>query len=206
MAVFSSRVLESAVEELSRLPGIGRRTALRLSLHLLKQEPADVEALGNAIIRLRTNTRYCRSCYNISDTEYCHICSDPGRNKGILCVVEDLRDVMAIENTGQYHGLYHVLGGVISPMEGIGPDDLNIQPLLSRLTAGDISEIIMALPATIEGDTSCFYIFRQIGDPNIKVTTIARGISIGDDLEYADEATLGRSIINRTIYEDSLNR
>ena len=201
MENFSSKLLQTAVEEFSKLPGIGRKTSLRLVLHLLRQDKQDVDFFTQAISRLREEVVYCKSCHNISDREVCDICSSPRREKSLICVVEDLRDVIAIENTGQYHGLYHVLGGIISPMDGIGPDDLNIQTLIERVKNNEIKEVILALSTTMEGDTTNFYIYRKIQDQNIKISTIARGIAIGDELEYADEVTLGRSIMNRTPYQ-----
>ena len=204
---FNSRILEDAVNEFAKLPGIGRRTALRLVLHMLKQSPEEVDKFGNTFIRLRKEIRYCRECHNITDQEVCSICSDHKRDKSLLCVVEDVRDVIAIENTNQYHGRYHVLGGIISPMDGIGPGDLNIETLLKRLVSDDIKEIIIALSATMEGDTTVFYLFKKIHQlerKDIRFSTIARGVSVGDELEYADEVTLGRSIINRTPYENSI--
>ncbi len=201
MNTYSSKLLEDAVNELSRLPGIGRKSALRLALHLLKQDNAQVERFGNSIIKMRNEIIYCNRCHNISDSETCEICASPKRDQNTICVVEDIRDVMAIENTSQYLGLYHVLGGIISPMDGIGPHDLNISSLVERVRNGNIKEVVMALSTTIEGDTTNFYIYKQLKDFNIEITTIARGISIGDELEYADEVTLGRSIINRTPYQ-----
>ncbi len=204
---FNSRILEDAVNEFAGLPGIGRRTALRLVLHLLKQSPQEVEKFGNTFIRLRKEIRYCRECSNITEQEVCSICSNHKRDPSLLCVVEDVRDVIAIENTNQYHGRYHVLGGIISPMDGVGPSDLNIEALLNRLVSQDVKEIIIALSATMEGDTTVFYLFKKINQldrKDIRFSTIARGVSIGDDLEYADEVTLGRSIVNRTPYENSL--
>lgn len=204
MKSYASKLLENAVEELSRLPGIGRKTALRLALHLLGEEANVTESLGKALVKMRNEVIYCRVCHNISDHEVCEICRNPRRNGAVICVVEDVRDVMAIENTSQYSGVYHVLGGVISPMDGIGPNDLTIQKLIGRVKAGGIAEVIFALPATIEGDTTNYYIFKQIGDAGVLVTTIARGVSVGDELEYADEITLGRSIISRLPYENSM--
>ncbi len=205
MNSYSSKLVENAVNELARLPGIGRKTALRLTLHILKKDTVQAEALGNAIIMMKNEIMYCSVCHNISDTEVCEICSNPKRDKQTVCVVEDIRDMMAIENTGQYTGVYHVLGGIISPMDGIGPGDLNIESLVNRVSSGEIKEVIMALSTTIEGDTTNFYIFKRLKDFNIEVTTIARGIAIGDELEYADEITLGRSILNRMPYEKTLD-
>lgn len=198
MNVYSSRLLESAVNELARLPGIGRKTALRLALHLLKQEEIAVENFSKAIIQLRKEIRFCEQCHNISDGELCEICRDPKREQGLLCVVEDVRDVLAVENTNQYTGLYHVLNGIISPMEGIGPSDLTMESLVRKVLAGGIEEVILALPTTIEGDTTNYYIYKQLQDSGVVISAIARGIAIGDELEYTDEVTLGRSILNRT--------
>lgn len=205
MNPFPSRLLENAVSELAKLPGIGRKTALRLALHLLKQDASEVEAFGKSVIKLRNEIIYCRDCHNISDAEICPICDSPKRDHSIVCVIENIRDVMAIENTSQFNGCYHVLGGIISPMDGIGPDELNIEDLIDRAGAGTISEIILALPATIEGDTTNFYIYKRLKESGVRVSTIARGISIGDELEYTDEITLGRSIVNRTPYENLLS-
>ena len=188
------------MNELAKLPGIGRKTALRMALHLLKRNLADVEALGTSVIRMRSEIIYCAECRNISDQQLCAICANPRRDRSVICVVEDIRDVMAIENTGQYSGVYHVLGGIISPMNGIGPNELHIDTLINRLPGG-VKEIILALPTTIEGDTTNFYLFRKLAGFNLVLTTIARGISIGDELEHTDEVTLGRSILNRTPYE-----
>lgn len=205
MNTYSSKLLEKAVDELSKLPGIGRKTALRLALHLLRGDRTDVELLSESLLKMRNEIAHCRVCHNISDHEVCDICSNHRRNHSVVCVVEDIRDVMAIENTSQYNGLYHVLGGIISPMDGIGPGDLTIDQLTLRLTEGLINEIILALSATIEGDTTCFYIYKKIKDFDVVVTTIARGVSVGDELEYADEVTLGRSIVKRIPYEKSIN-
>ncbi|MDT0676015.1 recombination mediator RecR [Autumnicola musiva] len=201
---FSSKLLEQAVDEMSQLPGIGKRTALRLVLHLLKQPESQTEQLAAALKKLRTEIKLCSNCFNISDTELCEICSNPGRVSETVCVVEDIRDVMAIENTGQYRGHYHVLGGKISPMDGIGPSQLTIKPLIEKIKAGKVEEIIFALSSTLEGDTTNFYIFKQLEGTAVKTSTIARGISVGDELEYADEVTLGRSITNRVPFESSL--
>jgi len=203
---FPSKLLEEAVNEFSKLPGIGSKTALRLVLHLLRQSPAESESLGNAIIRLRNEIKYCSVCHNISDADTCQICSDPSRDRQIICVVENIRDVMSIENTRQHKGIYHVLGGIISPMDGIGPGDLTIASLEMKAGKGEVREIIFALPTTMEGDTTCFYIYRKMKDFDIKITTLARGVSIGDDLEYADEITLGRSLVNRQAFEETLSR
>ena len=200
---FSSGLLENTVREFSKLPGIGNKTALRLALHLLKQPESEVEVFGNAIINMRKNIVYCKVCHNISDTEICNICSHPSRDKETICVVENLKDVMSIENTQQFKGLYHVLGGIISPMDGIGPKDLQIESLTQRVQNENIKEVILALSTTMEGDTTNFYIYRKLDPFNLKITTIARGIAIGDELEYADEVTLGRSILNRVDFSVS---
>lgn len=197
-----SQLVETAVNELSRLPGVGRKTALRLALHLLGEDEEISSALGNSIIEMRENIQYCDTCHNISDTETCRICSTPGRESSVVCVVRDVRDVMAIENTAQFAGLYHVLGGIISPMEGVGPQDLTIDSLIDRAKSGEIKELVIALPSTVEGDTTAYYIVKQIKNTDIKVSSIARGIGVGDELEYADEVTLGRSIKNRVPYEE----
>ena len=200
---FASTLLENAVNEFAKLPGIGRKTALRLVLHLLRQDVATADSFGNAIIRLRHDIKYCHVCHNISDTDTCALCADPSRDGSTICVVENVREVMAVEATGQFHGLYHVLGGVISPMDGIGPADLEIESLVERVAAGGVKEIILALSATMEGDTTNFYIFRKLAPYDVHISMIARGVSIGDELEYTDEITLGRSIINRTPFSDS---
>ncbi len=205
MNSYSSKLVENAVNELSRLPGIGKKTALRLALHLLKKEPHIAEALGNSIIKMREEIVFCKKCHNISDSELCEICNNPNRNEKLICVVEDVRDVMAIENTGQYNGVYHILGGIISPIDGIGPNDLNITSLVKRVEDEEVSEVIMALSTTIEGDTTNFYMYKKLKDLNVAISTIARGISIGDELEYADEVTLGRSLLNRLPYENTLS-
>jgi len=201
---FSSKLLENAVNEMSLLPGVGKRTALRLVLHLLRQPSHQTMDLAEALSKLRSEIKFCESCHNISDSEICEICSNPNRNEELVCVVEDIRDVMAIENTSSFKGLYHVLGGKISPMDGIGPNDLNIQSLVEKVKQGKIKELIFALGSTMEGDTTNFYIYRQIQDFDIITSTIARGISVGNELEYTDEVTLGRSIINRIPFESSL--
>ncbi len=193
-----STLLEKAVNEFAKLPGVGRKTAMRLVLHLLRQDTAVVEAFGNAIVTLKHEVKYCKVCHNISDTETCRICSSPQRDASVVCVVENIRDVMAVEATQQFRGLYHVLGGVISPMDGIGPGDLQIESLVQRVAAGGINEVILALSTTMEGDTTNFYIYRKLEKLGVKLSVIARGISIGDELEYTDEVTLGRSIVNRT--------
>jgi len=200
---FSSKLLEKAVYEMSQLPGIGKRTALRLVLHLLKQPKEQTGFLSQALLNMREEIKFCQSCHNISDVEVCEICSNANRNHQIICVVEDIRDVMAIENTGQFRGIYHVLGGKISPIDGIGPSQLNIPTLVAKVKSGTIKEIIFALSSTMEGDTTNFYIYRQIKDIDIVTSTIARGISVGDELEFADEVTLGRSILHRVPFENS---
>ena len=200
---YSSALLENAVNEFAKLPGIGRKTALRLVLHLLRQEELSVENFGNAIIKLRKEIKYCHVCHNISDSDTCSLCSDPNRDDSIICVVENIKEVMVIENTHQFKGRYHVLGGVISPMDGIGPSDLEIDSLVKRVSEGGIQEIILALSATMEGDTTNFYIFRKLAPHNIKISILARGISVGDELEYTDEITLGRSIINRMPFNET---
>ncbi len=195
---YPSQLLEKAVEEFSRLPGVGRKTALRLVLYLLRLDVEEVESFSHALSQLRREVRYCRVCHNISDAEVCPICSDPKRDGSTICVVENIRDVMAIENTQQYQGLYHVLGGVISPMDGIGPSDLEIESLVKRVTTGEVKEVIFALSPTMEGDTTNFFISRKLASTGVRLSVIARGISVGNELEYTDEVTLGRSIINRT--------
>ena len=200
---FSSSLLENAVNEFAKMPGIGRKTALRLVLHLLKQSEQEVETFGNAFIKLRKEIIYCKVCHNISDTEVCRLCSNPSRDHETVCVVENIKDVMSVENTQQFRGLYHVLGGIISPMDGIGPSDLEIESLIQRVKDENVKEVILALSTTMEGDTTNFYIFRKLAPLNIKITTIARGIAIGDELEYADEVTLGRSILNRVEFTNS---
>lgn len=201
---YPSALLEKAVGEFAKLPGIGKKTAMRLVLHLLRQDAQTVEAFGNAMITLKHEVKYCKVCHNISDTEVCKICSNPSRDSSTVCVVENIRDVMAVENTQQYKGLYHVLGGVISPMDGISPSDLQIESLVERVKSGEVKEVILALSSTMEGDTTNFYIFRKLAPYDVKLTMIARGISIGDELEYTDEVTLGRSIVNRTVFTGTL--
>ncbi len=201
---FSSKLIDNAVNQFASLPGIGKKTALRLVLHLLKQESTEVDAFGNALIKMRNEIKYCSNCHNISDAALCEICSNSSRNHSIICVVEDIRDVIAIESTNQFNGTYHLLGGIISPMEGIGPKDLNIETLINRVSKGEVKEIIMALSTTMEGDTTNFYLYKRLKDFNLTISTIARGIAVGDELEYADEITLGRSILQRTPYESSL--
>ncbi len=203
---FSSKLLGNAVQEISHLPGIGKRTALRLALHLLKQPKENTHLLSEALKALREGVIFCSSCHNLSDSPLCEICSSPKRNKELLCVVEDIRDVMAIENTGQFHGIYHVLGGIISPMEGVGPQDLNITSLLDKVKGGSVYEIIFALSATMEADTTNFYIYKLLSPYKIKTSTIARGIPVGDELEYTDEVTLGRSILARIPFESSITK
>lgn len=193
--------MERAVEAFSQLPGVGRKTALRLVLHLLRQSTEDVDRFADAVIRVKHDVRYCRVCHNISDADVCSICSDPRRDASVVCVVENIQDVMAIENTQQFHGLYHVLGGIISPMDGIGPHDLEIESLVKRVEEGTVKEVILALASTMEGDTTNFYISRKLKNADVKLSVIARGISVGDELEYTDEVTLGRSILNRTPFE-----
>ena len=197
---YPSALLEKAVNEFAKLPGIGRKTAVRLVLYLLRQDTAVVESFGNALITLKHEVKYCKVCHNISDTEVCRLCGNPQRDASTICVVENIQDVMAVENTQQFKGLYHVLGGVISPMDGIGPSDLEIDSLVKRVEAGGIREVILALSSTMEGDTTNFYIFRKLSRFDVKLSIIARGISIGDELEYTDEVTLGRSIVNRTLF------
>ena len=197
MEDYPSVLLEQAVDELSRLPGIGRRTALRLALHLLREDEHRTRQLSESLMRMRQEIKYCKKCNSISDADLCRVCSNPMRDQHSICVVEDIRDVMAIENTAQYKGLYHVLGGIISPIDGVGPADLDIDKLVQRVRNEDITEVIFALSPTVEGDTTNFYIYKQISDTGVKVSSIARGIAIGDELEYADEVTLGRSITNR---------
>lgn len=201
---FSSKLLEKAVNEMAQLPGIGKRTALRLVLHLLKQPKEQTQFLAESITTMRTEIKFCTVCHNISDQFLCEICSNLNRNHKIICVVEDIRDVMAIENTGQFKGVYHVLGGKISPIDGVGPSQLNITTLVEKVRDGKVTEIIFALSSTMEGDTTNFYIFKQIKAYEIQTTTIARGIAIGDELEYADEITLGRSILNRIPFENTM--
>ena len=201
---YPSILLENAVNQFAKLPGIGRKTALRLVLHLLKQEKSEVGGFAQALVSLKNEIRYCAVCKNISDTEVCSICNDTARIRDIVCVVETIKDVMHIENTGQYRGLYHVLGGVISPMDGVGPADIEIESLIQRVQIGEIKEIILALNPTMEGDTTCFYLYKKLLHYPITISTIARGISIGDELEYADEVTLGRSIVHRVPFASSL--
>jgi len=196
--------LENAVNEFAKLPGIGRKSALRLVLHILKQDIHEVEMFANSLLQLRSEVKHCKVCHNISDTDVCNICSNPSRNASFICVVENIKDVMAIENTHQFSGLYHVLGGIISPMDGIGPSDLEVESLVTRVSEGSVEEIVLALSTTMEGDTTNFFIYKKLKNLNIKISTLARGVSIGDELEYTDEVTLGRSIVNRMNFEDSI--
>ena len=198
LPVFPSRLLENAVNEFATLPGIGRKTAFRLVMHLLRRSEADVTRFGESVIKLRNEIMYCRECHNISDNEVCKVCSDSARDKSIICVVENIQDVMAIENTRQYRGVYHVLGGIISPVDGVGPGDLNISPLIAKAESGQVNEVILALSTTMEGDTTNYYIFKKLHHTGVIITTLARGVSMGDELEYIDELTLGRSLVNRT--------
>ena len=202
---FPSRLLENAVAEFARLTGIGKKTALRLVLHLLKREPEEVHRFSEAMVRLKDEVMHCKVCHNISDTELCNICGNISRDRGLVCVVENIRDVMSIENTQQYKGVYHVLGGIISPMDGIGPSDLEIESLVRRVGEGEIREVIFALSTTMEGDSTNFYLFKKLKDSNIRITTLARGVSVGDELEFTDELTLGRSIVNRLPYEQIIS-
>ena len=201
MQQYPSQLLERAVEAFSQLPGVGRKTALRLVLHLLRQPADEVDGFAEAVVRVKHDVKYCKVCHNISDSDVCSICSDPRRDASLVCVVENIQDVMAIENTQQFHGLYHVLGGIISPMDGIGPHDLEIESLVKRMEEGTVKEVILALASTMEGDTTNFYISRKLKNADVKLSVIARGISVGDELEYTDEVTLGRSILNRTPFE-----
>ncbi len=204
---FASRLLESAVTELSRLPGIGRKTALRLALHILRSDESVGVALGEAVINMRKGVTYCRECHNISETELCPVCADGRRDRRTVCVVETVKDVMSFENTGQYDGLYHVLGGVIAPMDGIGPEQIEIESLVRRVASGGVDEVILALGATMEGETTNFYIYRRLAPyTDVKITQLARGVSVGNEIEYTDEITLGRSLVNRTLFSDSIKR
>ena len=203
---FSSSLLEDAIHQFAKLPGIGRKTALRLVLHLLKESEEEVENFGNSIIRLRKEIVYCKICHNISDSDICDICSNLSRDKSVVCVVENIKDVITIENTQQFRGLYHVLGGIISPMDGVGPKDLEIDSLVQRVENDGIKEVILALSTTMEGDTTNFYLYRKLEPFHVKITTLARGVSIGDELEYADENTLGRSIQNRIEFSQTFNK
>lgn len=201
---FSSTLLDNAVNELSRLPGIGRKTALRLALYLLRQDTEMSTSIARAITDMRQGIRYCRRCHNISETEICPICSSPGRDETTICVVENIKDVLAFERTGLYHGLYHVLGGVISPIDGVGPDQLQIDSLVTRVMAGGINEVILATGATMEGETTNFYIFRRLAESGVKITQLARGVAVGNELEYIDEVTLGRSLSGRTLFDSPI--
>lgn len=203
---FSSKLIEEAAEQMATLPGIGKKTALRLVLQLLRRSPESVERFANALVDMKKNIKLCANCFNLSDYEVCGICSNPVRDKSLICVVEDIRDVMAIEATEQYKGVYHVLGGIISPMDGVGPNDLHIEGLISRIESQQISEVILALSANMEGETTCFYLYKKLAPFAITISAIARGIGVGDELEYADELTLARSIKHRTPYENSLSR
>ena len=203
MQQYSSILLERAVGEFAKLPGIGRKTALRLVLHLLRQPATEAESFADAVATLRREVKYCKVCHNISDSDVCDICSQPSRDNSMVCVVETVRDVIAVENTSLYRGLYHVLGGVISPMDGIGPNDLEIESLVKRVADGGIKEVILALSPTMEGDTTNFFLFKKLSGFDVKITTIARGVAVGDELQYADEVTLGRSIMNRVDFTDS---
>jgi recombination protein RecR len=204
--IFSSALIENAVNEFARLPGIGKKTALRLVLHLLKQEPTQVKLFGDVVTRMREQIKFCKVCHNVSDQDTCSICTNPSRNKALVCVVESIRDVMAIENTQQFNGVYHVLGGIISPIDGIGPDQLNVHSLVERAQLAGIDEIIMALSPTIEGDTTIYYLSKKLKEFPVKITTIARGIAFGGELEYADEMTLARSISNRLPLESYVQK
>lgn len=205
MNAYPSKLVERAVEQLSTLPGVGRKTALRLALHLLSRPPIDTHTFADALVDMRDGIVYCRQCYNIGDTELCPICSSPQRDSSTVCVVQHVGDVMAIENTGQYRGVYHVLGGVISPIDGIGPDDLKIPELIERVRSGSVREVILALGTTMEGDTTNFFIYRSLSGLDVRLSVIARGVAIGDEIEYADEVTLGRSILTRTDFDQSLS-
>jgi recombination protein RecR len=202
---YPSRLLENAVNEFAKLPGIGKKTALRLVLHLLKKDVEEVRRFSNSLTLLREEVKHCKICRNISDSDTCNICSNPARNSRLICVVENIRDVMSIENTQQYTGVYHVLGGIISPMDGIGPSDLEIDSLIQRVARGEADEVIFALSTTMEGDSTNFYLYKKLKDFKIKITTLARGVPIGDELEYTDEVTLGRSLTNRTLFEQSFS-
>ncbi len=205
MTTYPSKLVERAVEQLASLPGVGRKTALRLALHLLSRPVSDVQTFAHALAEMREGIVYCKKCHNISDTELCPICSNPKRDQSLICVVQHVGDVLAIENTGQYRGVYHVLGGVISPIDGIGPEDLKITELIDRVRQGNVQEIILALGTTMEGDTTNFFIYRSLSGLDVKLSVIARGVAIGDEIEYADEVTLGRSILSRTSFDQSLS-
>lgn len=199
-----SKVLQQAVDEFAQLPGVGHKTAFRFVLHLLKKKPEELKKFGNTFLQLQEQVQYCKECFNITHVDTCDICSNPSRDRSTICVVEDIRDVVSIENTEQFKGLFHVLGGIISPLDGVGPSDLNIQHLLDRLQSGEVKELIFALSTTMEGDTTNFYLFRQMKAFDVNVSTLARGVSIGGGLEYTDELTLGRSLVNRVPYENTL--
>lgn len=201
---YPSVLLENAVNELASLPGVGRKTALRLALYMLRRDVGYAENFASALVALRKEVKYCKVCHNICDADACSICSDPTRDRSMVCVVENIKEVMAIENTGQFRGIYHVLGGIISPMDGIGPGDLQIDSLIRRVASGEVAEVVMALSTTMEGDTTNFFIYRKLSAFEVKISVIARGVSIGDEIEYADEITLGRSIVNRTSFNDSI--
>jgi recombination protein RecR len=203
---YSSKLIENAVFEVSKLPGIGRKTALRLVLFMLRRESRETQLLANSLSQLVEEIVFCKKCHNISDSELCGICADPRRDQGTLCVVEDIRDVMAIENTSQFKGVYHVLGGLISPMDGVSPSDLNMESLVEKAMSGQVNEVILAMSVTPEGDTTNFYIYRKLKDAPVQLSTLSRGVSVGDELEYTDELTLGRSILNRIPYENSLKQ
>lgn len=196
--------MENAVNELASLPGVGRKTALRLALYMLRRDLGYAEGFASALVALRRDVKYCRTCHNICDSDRCSICADPQRDRATVCVVENIKEVMAIENTGQFRGVYHVLGGIISPMDGVGPGELHIDSLVGRVASGDVKEVVMALSTTMEGDTTNFFIYRKLSAYDVKISVIARGVSIGDEIEYADEITLGRSIVNRTSFNDSI--
>lgn len=201
---YPSVLLENAVNELASLPGVGRKTALRLALHILRRNEEYIDNFASALVTLRHNVKYCKVCHNICDDDICSICSNPSRDHSMVCVVENVKEVMAIENTGQFKGVYHVLGGIISPMDGIGPSDLNIDSLIERVATGEVKEVLLALSTTMEGDTTNFFIYRKLSAYDVRVTVIARGVSIGDEIEYADEITLGRSIVNRVNFGDGM--
>lgn len=201
---YPSALLENAVNELASLPGVGRKTALRLALYMLRRDTSFTESFASALLALRKDVKYCNVCHNICDNQRCAICADPERDHSLVCVVENIKEVMAIENTAQFRGVYHVLGGIISPMDGIGPSDLQIDSLVKRIASGEVKEIVLALSTTMEGDTTNFFIYRKLSAYDVKISVIARGVSIGDEIEYADEVTLGRSIINRTSFNDSI--
>lgn len=203
---YTSKLLEKAVNEFSKLPGIGRKTALRLVLHLLRQEVSESESLANSLVQLRREVHHCKICHNISDQEICQVCSNPARDRSLICVVENIRDVMAIESTQQFSGVYHVLGGILSPMDGIGPANLTVGSLTERVASGEAREVILALSATMEGDATNFFIYRKLAGYQIKVTALARGVAVGNELEFTDEITLGRSLLNRTLFEESLRK